>query len=83
MNILLAVDSSDHSLAATETIANRPWPPGSAVKILSVVRLAVYADCGDQITARQRLFAVGERRDGAGEKTKGLKYEKTRKHVFS
>src|SRR5262245_26273288 len=33
MNILLAVDGSDHSLAAAETIANRPWPPGSAVKI--------------------------------------------------
>ena len=37
MNILLAVDGSDHSLAAAETIANRPSPPGSAVKILSVV----------------------------------------------
>jgi nucleotide-binding universal stress UspA family protein len=39
MNILLAVDGSDHSLAAAETIANRPWPPGSAVIIISVVRL--------------------------------------------
>src|SRR5215831_19893630 len=29
----------------------------SAVKILSVVRLAVYADWGDQITARQRFAA--------------------------
>ncbi len=54
MNILLAMDGFDHSLAAAETIANRPWPPGSAVKILSAVRLAVYADCGDQISARQQ-----------------------------
>jgi len=37
MNILLAVDGFDQSLAAAETIANRPSPPGSAVKILSVV----------------------------------------------
>jgi nucleotide-binding universal stress UspA family protein len=39
MKILLAVDGSDYSLAAAEAIAHRPWPPGSAVKILSVVRL--------------------------------------------
>jgi len=39
MNILLAVDGSDCSLAAAEVIANRPWPTGSVVKILSVVRL--------------------------------------------
>src|SRR5262249_35992210 len=50
MNTLLAVNGSDHSVAAAETIANRPWPPGNSVKILSVVRLAVYADCEDQIT---------------------------------
>lgn len=39
MKILVAVDGSHYSLTAAEVIANRPWPPGSAVKILSVVRL--------------------------------------------
>jgi nucleotide-binding universal stress UspA family protein len=39
MKILLAVDGSEDSLAAAEVIASRPWPPESAVRILSVVRL--------------------------------------------
>jgi nucleotide-binding universal stress UspA family protein len=39
MNILLAVDGSENSLAAADTIAHRPWPPNSEVKVLSVVRL--------------------------------------------
>lgn len=39
MNILLAVDGSAYSLAAAAAIAHRPWPPGSAVKILCVVKL--------------------------------------------
>jgi len=37
MKILLAVDGSDCSLVAVDEIARRPWPPGSIVKILSVV----------------------------------------------
>ncbi|MCG3163790.1 MAG: Universal stress protein [Acidobacteria bacterium] len=39
MNILLGVDGSDYSLAAADMIASLPWPPNSAVKILSAVKL--------------------------------------------
>lgn len=39
MKILLAVDGSPDSFVAADLIANRPWPPGSEVRILDVVRL--------------------------------------------
>jgi nucleotide-binding universal stress UspA family protein len=37
MKILLAIDGSSCSEAAVRNIANKPWPVGSEVKILSVV----------------------------------------------
>ena len=37
MKILLAVDGSDCSEAATKEIANRPWPEGSEIRVLSVI----------------------------------------------
>jgi nucleotide-binding universal stress UspA family protein len=39
MKILLAVDGSAGSEAAVRQVLARPWPPGSEVKILSVVEL--------------------------------------------
>lgn len=36
MKILLAIDGSEFSNAAVEEVANKPWPKGSEVKILSV-----------------------------------------------
>jgi nucleotide-binding universal stress UspA family protein len=39
MRILLAVDGSEFSDAAVEEIANRPWPNGSEVHVISVVHL--------------------------------------------
>jgi nucleotide-binding universal stress UspA family protein len=39
MRILLAVDGSEFSDAAVEEIANRPWPTGSEVHVISVVHL--------------------------------------------
>jgi nucleotide-binding universal stress UspA family protein len=36
MKILLATDGSNHSQKAIEKIANRPFPPGTEIKILSV-----------------------------------------------
>ena len=41
MNILLATDGSEFSLAAARSIANRPWPAGSLFQILSVEELIV------------------------------------------
>jgi nucleotide-binding universal stress UspA family protein len=40
MKILLAVDASDCSKAAVQAVAERPWPAGSQIKILSVVEPA-------------------------------------------
>jgi nucleotide-binding universal stress UspA family protein len=39
MKILLATDGSDCSKAAVEAIAERPWPEGSVVKIISAIEL--------------------------------------------
>lgn len=41
MKILLAVDGSEGSRCATESIAERPWPDGTEVRVLSVVELAL------------------------------------------
>ena len=37
MKLLLATDGSDCSLAAARSVAERPWPEGTEVRILSVV----------------------------------------------
>jgi nucleotide-binding universal stress UspA family protein len=37
MKILLATDGSDASALAAQSIAKRPWPPGTRIRILSVV----------------------------------------------
>jgi nucleotide-binding universal stress UspA family protein len=39
MKILLATDGSDCSNAAVEAVAERPWPRGSEVKIISAMEL--------------------------------------------
>jgi nucleotide-binding universal stress UspA family protein len=39
MRILLAVDGSEFGDAAVEEVANRPWPPGSEVHVISVIHL--------------------------------------------
>ena len=41
MKILLATDGSDCSVGATHSVASRPWPDGTAIKILSVEELIV------------------------------------------
>ncbi|NOT64350.1 MAG: universal stress protein [Acidobacteria bacterium] len=39
MKILLAVDGSDYSKRAVESVATRPWPADSEVKVLSAIEL--------------------------------------------
>jgi nucleotide-binding universal stress UspA family protein len=39
--VLLATDGSEHAKAAAQSIAARPWPAETEVKVLSVVELAV------------------------------------------
>jgi nucleotide-binding universal stress UspA family protein len=39
MKILLATDGSDFSKAAVNSVAERPWPEGSELKIVSVMEI--------------------------------------------
>ena len=39
MKILLATDGSDYSKAAVNSVAERPWPKGSEVKIISAMEI--------------------------------------------
>jgi nucleotide-binding universal stress UspA family protein len=39
MKILLATDGSDYSKAAVNSVAERPWPEGSEVKIISAMEV--------------------------------------------
>jgi len=39
MRILLAVDGSEFGDTAVEEVANRPWPPGSEVHVISIIHL--------------------------------------------
>ncbi|MHB8487412.1 MAG: universal stress protein [Candidatus Acidiferrales bacterium] len=41
MKILLGTDGSDGASVAAKSVANRPWPAGSQVKIISAVQLLV------------------------------------------
>lgn len=41
MKILLATDDSDCSVGAAHSVANRPWPDGTVVKVLSIEELAL------------------------------------------
>ncbi len=41
LRILLATDGSEHSAAAARSIAMRPWPPQTEVRILSAVELSL------------------------------------------
>jgi nucleotide-binding universal stress UspA family protein len=41
LRILLATDGSEFSLAAARSIASRPWPDESEVKVLSVIQIVV------------------------------------------
>jgi len=48
MKILLATDGSDYSVATAHSLAKRPWPAGSVIKVLSVEELMVFEN---QMTA--------------------------------
>jgi len=45
MTILLAVDSTPASEAAVAEVANRPWPPGTAVEVVSAAEVYSAWDC--------------------------------------
>jgi nucleotide-binding universal stress UspA family protein len=43
MKIVLAVDGSEHSNLASDSVAARPWPAGSVVRVLHVIPPLAYA----------------------------------------
>ncbi len=51
MKVLLAVDGSSYSAAAAEGVERRPWPTGTTVRVLSVVR--------DAVPTAVELYAAG------------------------
>ena len=65
MKILLAIDGSEHSARTVDAIGAHPWPPGSTVRVLSVVDQVVTATpevaifSGESIEAeREQLVQV-------------------------
>ena len=43
LKVLLAVDGSEGSRRASESLARRPWPPGTEIRVLSAVELNLSA----------------------------------------
>lgn len=50
MKILIGTDGSDCSIAAVRSVAQRPWPPGSQMRVISVVPLIVPFPFGETIS---------------------------------
>ena len=67
MKILLAVDESSHSAEAVQVVADRPWPPDTVVRVLTVVQPFVPPAAEfayDAVGAMQQVWQ--DRRDRAG-----------------
>ena len=60
MKVLLAIDGSECSLKAACSIAGRPWPSGTEIRILSVIERAV--PMFRRLTPRQPWKRYGLRR---------------------
>ena len=69
MKILLATDGSEFSAAAARSVAERPWPDGSTIKVISVAEVIIPAiepgyidftlmDCMREETTRHSREAV-------------------------
>lgn len=43
MKVLLAIDGSDCSIAAAQSVVQRPWPAGTEIKIVSAIDFAIPA----------------------------------------
>jgi nucleotide-binding universal stress UspA family protein len=70
MKILLAVDSSAASEIAGQEIASRPWPPGSAVEIVSAIDYCAWnvPELNDALvdSAREAIRAEAAQLEAAG-----------------
>ena len=90
MKVLLAIDSSPYSAAAAEAVSQRPWPPGSIVRVLSAVEHVVppaaelwYDASGSLEETNRQLTKQAQRlTDEIGEtvRASGLTLETTVRH---
>jgi nucleotide-binding universal stress UspA family protein len=78
MKILLATDGSEHSAAAARAVAERPWPEGTEVKVMSTVNPLVYSieemglfDAGGTLRAHRAIGDATQILKGVGVKTSG------------
>jgi nucleotide-binding universal stress UspA family protein len=76
MKILLATDGSEHSVAAARAVAERPWPEGTEVKVMSMVNPLVYSmeemglfETGGTRRAHRAIGDAAQIIAGAGVKT--------------
>lgn len=76
MKILLATDGSEQSAAAARAVAERPWPEGTEVKVMSMVNPLVYSmeemglfDGGGTRRAHRAIGDAAQILAGAGVKT--------------
>jgi nucleotide-binding universal stress UspA family protein len=73
MKIILATDGSEYSIAAAQSIAERPWPPRSQIKIVGVVDSALPATepwyAADEVihSAREEKMRLSREAVSAGE----------------
>ncbi len=78
MKILLATDGSEQSLAAARGVAERPWPEGTEVKVMSIVSPFRYSmeevgllDGGGTDRAHRAIGDAAQILQGAGLRTSG------------
>jgi nucleotide-binding universal stress UspA family protein len=84
--LLVGVDGSKHSLAAVRTVASRHWPPGTRVRVVSVLDASMSTalvvphedlrrwareTAGDEIWAHRMVTAVTDEIRGAGLEAEG------------
>ena len=76
MKIILATDGSEESSAAARAVAERPWPEGTEVKVMSMVNPLIYSieemglfDSGGTLRAHKDIGEAAKILNEAGLKT--------------
>ena len=76
MKIILATDGSEQSVAAARAVAERPWPEGTEVKVMSMVNPLIYSieemglfDSGGTLRAHKAIGDASQILNEAGLKT--------------
>lgn len=67
MRILLAVDGSEPSAEAVKTVAERPWPSDTVVRVMNVVEIATPPVVGELTYVGDDIEAVRRENKKAGE----------------